>query len=67
MIHTAPDAPFVFHHRLIGKGAMKKFGIDSQWRNENFYRHLSSLNMKKTMMNDTRLLKLREERLNAIG
>ncbi len=36
MAHMAPAAPFVLHHTLIGKGAMKNFGIDSQWRNEHF-------------------------------
>jgi hypothetical protein len=47
MAHTAPAAPFVLHHTLIGNGAMKIFGIDSQWRKEPFFnRHISFLNRK---------------------
>jgi hypothetical protein len=32
MAQTAPAVPFVLHRKRIGKGAMKKFGIDCQRR-----------------------------------
>jgi hypothetical protein len=34
--HIAPGAAFLLKHTRIGKGAMKKFGIDSQRRGELF-------------------------------
>jgi hypothetical protein len=34
MAQTVPAAAFVLHRTRIGKGLMKKFGIDSQWRGE---------------------------------
>jgi hypothetical protein len=37
MAHTAPPpAPFVLHRTSIGKGAMKTFRINCQWRSELF-------------------------------
>jgi hypothetical protein len=36
MAHTAPAAPFVLHRTSIGKGAMKTFRINCQWRIELF-------------------------------
>jgi hypothetical protein len=46
MAHTAPAAPFVLHRTSIGKGAMKTFRINCQWRSELFYRLLSFFNGK---------------------
>ncbi len=44
---AAPAAPFVVHHTLIGKGALKTLWIGSQWRSEHFfYSRLPFVNWK---------------------
>jgi hypothetical protein len=47
MAHTAPAAAFVLHHTKIGKGALKKEGIYSQWTIELLDSHLSQITRKR--------------------
>jgi hypothetical protein len=51
--HSALTAPLVLHHTRIYKCAMKKFGFNSQMRNEPF------LIVIKGAMNAARVCKLR--------
>jgi hypothetical protein len=67
MVHTAPATPFVLHLTLIGRGAMKKFGIDSHWRDENFCIVIFHFSIGNTKMNDPRLCKSRKECLNGVA
>jgi hypothetical protein len=56
MVHTAPAAPFVLHRARIGKGAMKKFEINCQWRSDIFFIFIFHFSIGKAGMNATRPL-----------
>jgi hypothetical protein len=49
--HTAPVASFLLHRTRIGKGAMKKFGMDSQRRGELFLIFIFHLSIGKATLN----------------
>jgi hypothetical protein len=53
-VHTAPPAHFVLHHTLIGKGAMKKFGINCQLWSETFLIIICYFLIGKAGMNELR-------------
>ena len=57
--HTALTAPLVLHHTRIYKWAMKKFGFDSQMRNEPFLIVIYHSSLVKGAMNAARICKLR--------
>ncbi len=51
------SAAFVLPHTRIGKGAMKKFGINFLWRVENFLIVIFHLSIGKAAVNALRLWK----------
>jgi hypothetical protein len=57
--HTALTAPLVLHHTRIYKCAMKKFGFNSQMRNEPFFIVIYHSKLVKGAMNAVRVCKLR--------
>jgi hypothetical protein len=67
MAHTAPTAPLVLHHTRIGKGSMKKFRINYQWRSEIFSIIIFHLSIGKAVMNTLRLCKLCKDYLLALA
>jgi hypothetical protein len=67
MAHTAQAAPFVLHRTRIGKGGMKKFGINFQRRRELFFIVTFHFSIGKFTMNAPRFWKLRKEYLTGIG
>jgi hypothetical protein len=52
MAHTAPAEALVLHHTKIGKGAMKKLGIYSQWRSYLYLTVIFHLSLGRASMND---------------
>ncbi len=52
MAHTAPAEAFGLHYTKIGKGAMKKSGIYSQWRSELHLTVIFILSIGRGAMND---------------
>ncbi len=50
MAPTAPAAAFVLHRTWIGKGTIKKFRIDSQWRSESFLITIFHISIGKAAM-----------------
>jgi hypothetical protein len=65
--HSALTAPLVLHHTRIYKCAMKKFGFNSQMRNEPFLIVIYHSSLVKGAMNAARFCKLRngvKKRLN---
>ncbi len=65
--HSALTAPLVLHHTRIYKCAMKKFGFNSQMRNEPFLIVIYHSSLEKGAMNAARVCKLRngvKKRLN---
>jgi hypothetical protein len=57
--HSALTAPLVLHHTRIYKCAMKKFGFNSQMRNEPFLIVIYHSSLVKGAMNAARVCKLR--------
>ncbi len=57
--HTALTAPLVLHHTRIYKCATKKFGFNSQMRNEPFLIVIYHSSLVKGAMNAARVCKLR--------
>ncbi len=56
--HSALTAPLVLHHTRIYKCAMKKFGFNSQMRNEPFLIVIYHSSLLKGAMNAVRVCKL---------
>jgi hypothetical protein len=52
--HAAPTTPLVLHHTRIDE-AMKKFGINGQWRNKLFLIVIHRFSLVKVAMNASRL------------
>ena len=50
MAHTALAAAFVLHRTWIGKGMIKNFRIDSQWRSESFLITIFHISIGKAAM-----------------
>jgi hypothetical protein len=57
--HSALTAPLVLHHTRIYKCAIKKFGFDSQMRNEPFLIVIYHSSLVKGAKNAVRVCKLR--------
>jgi hypothetical protein len=57
--HSALTAPLVLHHTRIYKCALKKFGFNSQMRNEPFLIVIYHSSLVKDAMNAARVCKLR--------
>ena len=57
--HSALTGPLVLHHTRIYKCAMKKFGFNSQMRNEPFFIVIYHSSLEKGAMNAARVCKLR--------
>jgi hypothetical protein len=57
--HSALTATLVLHHTWIYKCAMKKFGFNSQMRNEPFFIVIYHFSLVKGTMNAARVCKLR--------
>jgi hypothetical protein len=57
--HNALTAPLVLHYTRIYKCAMKKFGFNSQMRNEPFLIVINQSSLVKGSMNAARVCKLR--------
>jgi hypothetical protein len=57
--HSALTAPLVLHHTRIYKCAMKKFGFNSQMRNEPFLIVIYHSSLVKGAMNPARVCKFR--------
>jgi hypothetical protein len=57
--HSALTAPLVLHLTKIYKCAMKKFGFNSQMRNEPFFIVIYYSSLVKGAMNAARVCKLR--------
>jgi hypothetical protein len=57
--HSALTAPLVLHHKRIYKCAMKKFGFNSQMRNEPFLIVIYHSSLVKGSMNAACVCKLR--------
>jgi hypothetical protein len=57
--HSALTAPLVLHHTRIYKCAMKKFGFNSQMRNEPFLIVIYHSSLVKGAMNAARVCILR--------
>jgi hypothetical protein len=57
--HSALIAPLVLHHTRIYKCAMKKFGFNSQMRNEPFLIVVYHSSLVKGAMNSAHVYKLR--------
>ncbi len=56
--HNALTAPLVLHNTRIYKCAMKKFGFNSQLRNEPFLFFINQSSLVKGSMNAARVCKL---------
>jgi hypothetical protein len=58
-VHSALTPPLVLHHTRIYKCAMKKFGFNSQMRNEPFLIVIYHSSLVKGVVNAARVCKLR--------